>query len=120
MNSHSLKFTWKVELGQPIENDKNYRLALEGSIVNESTSPNHDWTYSKTYSFRPINVLIHDELGDTIKAYDPRKNSEKLRSKLKYDWDKWLWWTKYKEFDEAYDSFFRKIYEQYDFLISSL
>jgi hypothetical protein len=120
MNSHSLKFTWKVELGQPIENDKNYRLALEWSIVNESTSPNHDGTYSKTYSFRPIHVLIHDELWDTIKAYDPRKNSEKWRSKLKYDWDKWLWGTKYKEFDDAYDAVFRKMYEQYDFLISTI
>ena len=120
MNSHSLKVTGKVELSQNLKIDTNYRVAIEGSIVNESTSPNHDWTYSKTYSLRPINVLIHDTLWDTIKSKDPRKNSEKLRSKLKYDWDRWLWWTKYKEFDEAYDSFFRKVYEQYDYLISTL
>lgn len=119
MDSYAIKFTWKVELWQAVEIDKNYRLALEGSIVNESISPNYDWTLSKTYSFRPIHVLIHDELWDTIKAKDPRKNSEKLRSKLKFDWDKWLWWTQYKEFEEAYDAFFRKLYEQYDFLIHS-
>jgi hypothetical protein len=42
MNSHSLKVTGKVELSQNLKIDTNYRVAIEGSIVNESTSPNHD------------------------------------------------------------------------------
>ncbi len=120
MDSYALKTTWKVELSEELQLDENYRIAMEGSITNISTSPNWDGTLSKTYSFRPIHVLIHDKLGSTIKARDPRKNSEKLRSKLKYDWDKWLYGTKYGEFEEAYDAFFRKVYEQYDYLISTL
>ena len=120
MDSYSLKITWKVELWQELKIDTNYTLAVQGSIVNESHSPNHDGTLSKTYSLRPIHCLIHNELGDTIKARDIRKNSEKLRSKLKFDWDKGIWWTKYKEFDDAYDAFFRKVYEQYDYLVSTI
>lgn len=120
MDSYALKVTWKVELSQELKIDTNYRIAIEWSIVNESTSPNHDGTLSKTYSLRPIHVLVHDKLWDTIKAKDIRKNSEKLRSKLKFDWDKGIWWTKYKEFDDAYDAFFRKVYEQYDYLISTI
>ena len=118
MHSNALKFTGKVEIESPLENDRNYRIALDGSITNISTSPNWDGTFSHTYSFRPIHCLIHDELGETIKAKDPRKNSEKWRSKLQYDWDRWLWWTKHSTFDEAYDSIFRVMYSQYDYIIS--
>lgn len=118
MDSFALKITWKVELSAPLEIDKNYSVWVLWSLVNISTSPNHDWTHSHTYSLKPVNVLVHNELGDTIKAKDPRRNSEKLRSKLKYDWDRWLIGTKYKEFDDCYDTFFRKIYEQYDYLVS--
>jgi hypothetical protein len=38
--SNSLKFTGKVEIESPLENDRNYRIALDGSITNISTSPN--------------------------------------------------------------------------------
>lgn len=120
MDSYSLKVTWKVELWQPLNLDKNYRVAIEGTIVNVSSSSNNDWTKTVCYSIRPVHCLIHDELWDTIKAKDPRKNSEKWRSKLKFDWDRGLWGTKYKEFDDAYDAMFRKMYEQYDFLISTI
>ena len=117
---HSIKFTWKAEIESAIEMDKNYTIWMEWSVVNISSSSNGDGTTSKTYSFRPIRCIIHNELWETIKVKDPRKNSEKLRSKLKHDWDNWIFWTKYREFDEAYDNFFRKIYSQYDFLISDI
>jgi hypothetical protein len=84
--------------------------------MNVSTSPNGDWTYSHTYSFRPIHVLIHDELGDTIKATDPRKNSEKLRSTLKYKYDKEWVGSQFATFEEFYDDFFKKIYYNMDLL----
>lgn len=118
MDSYALKFTWKVELWHILGIDKNYRLAIEWSVVNESISPNHDWTLSKTYSFKPVHVLIHDELWDTIKAKDPRSESQKLRALLKYKWDTWICWTQYKEFDDFYASVYRKIHEQIDFLTS--
>lgn len=120
MHSHALKITWKVELWQALELDKNYSIAINGSLVNISTSPNQDGTLSYTYSLRPVNVLIHSDLGLTIKAKDPRSQSQKFRSKVKYDWDKWLAGTKYKEFDDFYDAVYKKIYEQYDFLVSTL
>jgi len=119
-DSYSLKVTWKVELWQELKIDSNYTLAVQGSIVNESTSPNHDGTLSKTYSLKPVHVLVHNELWDTIKAKDPRSNSVKLRSLLKYKWDNWLAGTNFKEFDDFYDAFYRKIYEQMDYLVSTL
>jgi hypothetical protein len=119
MDSYSLKITWKVELWQELKIDTNYNLAVQGSIVNESHSPNHDWTLSKTYSLKPVHVLISDELWDTIKAKDPRSNSVKLRSLLKYKWDNWLAWISHKEFDDFYDSFYREIYDKMDYLLSN-
>lgn len=115
-DSHALKLTWKVELEWLLVNDKNYRIALEWSITNVSTSPNGDGTYSNTYSFRPVRVLIHDELWDTIKAKDPRKQSEKLRSYLKYKFDQSD--TNFNTFEEFYDDFFKRIYKNIDFLLS--
>ncbi len=91
-----------------------------GSLVNISTSPNHDWSLSYTYSLKPVNVLVHDDLGNTIKAKDPRSNSTKFRSFCKYQWDSWLAGTKYKEFDDFYDSVYKGIYENYDFIVSKL
>ena len=119
-DSHAIKFTGKAELEWPVTIDRNYTAGIQWSITNVSTSPNWDGSFSYVYSFRPIHVLIHDETWETIKAKDPRKNSEKLRSKIKHDWDRWLIGTEYREFDDCYDAFFRKMYEQYDFLTANL
>lgn len=119
-DSHALKITGKVELAKALDNDKNYRIAIEWSITNISTSPNGDWTYSNTYSLRPVHVLIHDELGSTIKARDPRSNSTKLRSLLKFKYEKWEAWDSFKEFNDFYDSFYSEIYKNLDFLLSKL
>ena len=119
MNSYSLKITWKVELWQDLKIDTNYRIAIEWSIVNESHSPNHDWTLSKTYSLKPVHCLIHDELWDTIKAKDPRSESQKFRTLLKYKYDTWEQWVWFNEFEDFYSSVYKNIYKNLDFLFES-
>ncbi len=120
MDSYSLKITWKVELQQWLNIDKNYTLAVQGSIVNESHSPNHDGTLSKTYSLRPVHVLVHDELWDTIKSKDTRSESVKFRTLLKYKYDSWEEWDSYKEFDDFYSEVYKTIYRNLDFIFWNL
>lgn len=128
MNTHYLKFTGKVNIPDPLKNDTNYRIAIEWSIYNTNESSNQDWTYTITHSIKPIHCLIHDELGETIKARDIRSNSEKLRAYLfrKYNNDPRLL-DKYLNFDDFYDSFFLFMYKDLgngsnhiDFFISNL
>lgn len=119
MDSYSLKVTWKVELWQELKIDSNYTLAVQGSIVNESTSPNHDWTLSKTYSLKPVHVIVHNELWDTIKAKDPRSESQKFRTLLKYKYDTWEQWVWFNEFEDFYSSVYKNIYKNLDFLFES-
>lgn len=128
MNTHYLKFTWKVNIPDPLKNDTNYRIAIEWSIYNTNESSNQDWTYTITHSIKPIHCLIHDKLGETIKARDIRSNSEKLRAYLfrKYNNDPRLL-DKYLNFDDFYDSFFWFMYKDLgngsnhiDFFISNL
>ena len=82
MDTNFLKLTWKVNIPEWLKNDNNYSIALQWSITNCNISSNQDWTFTNTYSFRPIHCLIHDELGETIKAKDIRSNSERLRAYL--------------------------------------
>ncbi len=112
MDTNFLKLTWKVNIPEWLKNDNNYSIALQWSITNCNISSNQDWTFTNTYSFRPIHCLIHDELGETIKAKDIRSNSERLRAYLfrKYNNDHRLL-EKYNTFDEFYDSWFSIMYK---------
>lgn len=119
MNTHYLKFTGKVNIPDPLKNDTNYRIAIEWSIYNTNESSNQDWTYTNTYSFKPIHCLIHDELWETIKAKDIRSESSKFRSLMKYKFDSWelnIYWS----FDDFYSSVYRSIYKNLDFIIANI
>lgn len=118
MNSNALKINWKVETDKPLEIGKNYSIALQGSIIKTEVVDNHDGTFINISNFRPINCLIHDELGNTITSKDPRKNSEKLRSYLSYQWSQDSRW--YNTPEEHYNAFYASIYKNMDYLISQL
>lgn len=119
MESHALKITWKVELWQSLELDRNYSIAIQWSIVNLSTSPNHDGSLSYTYSLKPVNVLVHSDMGDTIKAKDPRSESTKFRSLMKYKFDSWESGSNFKEFEDFYASVYKSIYKNLDFILNN-
>ena len=121
-DNHYLKIIWKVCIPEWLEVDTNIRLAMDGSITGSNKASNEDWTYSFTHSFRPIHSLITDELGNTIKAKDLRKNSEKLRSSLKFKYESNPWLLeKYESFDQFYDKFFSNLFVKHiDHLIADI
>lgn len=112
MNTYYLKFSGKVNIPEPMKNDENYRIGIDWSIYNTNVSSNQDGTDTVTYSIRPVQCIIHDTLGETIKAKDIRSNSERLRAYLfrKYNNDHRLL-EKYNTFDEFYDSWFSMMYK---------
>jgi len=121
MDTHYLKITWKMNIPKWLEVDKNYTIALDGSITDSNQKSNQDGTFTYTHSFMPIHCMINAELGETILAKDTRSNSSKLRSKLKYQYDNTPeLYQKYDSFETFYDLFFIQIHRKIDFLISEI
>jgi len=86
ISSNSIKLTGKAELSEPLEIDKNYKVTLQGSITSSADHSNQDGTASRTFIFKPILVEVIDETGETIKAKDTRRMSQKLRAILYREW----------------------------------
>lgn len=86
INSHILKIAGKVEIPQPLVSGHNYKVAIEGAVPKMETSDNENGSFDVTYTLKPIRVEFVDELGLTIKAKDPRRNSELARSQARAIW----------------------------------
>lgn len=71
-----------ANISECLEIGKNYRIVSEGSITEKKEVDNFDGTKNTTFRFEPVVIEIKDELGTTIRARDPRKNSQKIRSFL--------------------------------------
>lgn len=83
INSHILKINGAVEIEKELTSGKNYKLTIEGAIPKMETSDNENGTFDVTYKLKPIRVEIITETGETLKAKDPRGNSEKARSQAR-------------------------------------
>jgi hypothetical protein len=86
INSHILKLSGKAELPNEIEMSNNYSVKLEGAIDSFSVHDNDDGTFDKIYSFKPVRVEVIDRLGKSLKAKDPRKKSQQMRSLMMKKW----------------------------------
>ena len=102
INSHILKLTGRAELPQEIELGDNYHVSLEGSIESYSLHDNHDGTYNKMYTFKPVKIDVLDHKGKALKLKDPRSNSTKVRN---YLWKIWFEEGVTEDFDACYDAF---------------
>jgi len=82
-----LKITGKVNIPTELAIGHNYKLTADCSIVSEQKSDLDNGEYSVTYKMIPITVEVVKDNGDTVKAKDPRRNSEKFRNRLWKLWD---------------------------------
>jgi hypothetical protein len=80
INSYILKINGKVEIPEELVAGHNYKVSIEGSIPSYEMSDNENGTFDLTYKLKPIRVELINELGVTLKAKDPRSNSNKARS----------------------------------------
>jgi hypothetical protein len=72
----------KSNIPVPLEIGKNYAIEVKGSVTQKKEDDNFDGSSNICWKFEPVEVVIKDELGTTIRAKDPRKNSQKFRSYL--------------------------------------
>lgn len=79
INSYSLKFTGKVELPKPLEQEHEYVFAIRGDIRGYSDKPTDDGEFDATYSAQLVSVEVIDPLGESVKSKDKRSESKKTR-----------------------------------------
>ncbi len=102
INSHILKLQGKAELPEEIETGDNYHVALSGGIEKLEFHDNHDGTWDKIYTLKPIKIELLNHLGKSLKLKDPRKNSQKIRGAL---WKHYFQEGYTGDFDALYDAF---------------
>jgi hypothetical protein len=76
------KIIGKVNIPVPLSIGHNFKLTADCSITSESKEDNENGEFSVTYKLVPITAEIVKDNGETIKAKDPRKNSQKIRAFL--------------------------------------
>lgn len=86
INEHVIKLSGKATLLEPIDLSHNYKVQVEGSVVETSDADNQDGTYTRYYKFKPVLVSVLKETGETIKAKDTRSRSQQLRSAIFKEW----------------------------------
>jgi hypothetical protein len=100
--TYFIKISGKANIPERLEVDKNYHVACDCSITQESKDSNENGTYDITFKAQPMTVEILKSNGKIIKARDPRKNSQKMRN---YLWKIYTDEGYCEDFDLVYDTF---------------
>jgi len=102
LETYYIKIQGKVNIPEKLSIGHNYKLTADCSIVSEQKEDNEDGTFSVIYKMVPVTVEVQKDNGETIKAKDPRKNSQKIRNYLFKEYHN----EGYSEdFDRVYDAF---------------
>ena len=83
INSHILKIAGSVEIPKELTSGFNYKVTIEGAVPKIEMVDNENGTFDVIYKMKPIKVEVVNELGETLKAKDPRRQSELTRSQAK-------------------------------------
>lgn len=97
-----IKIQGKVNVPELLPIGHNYHLIADCSVVSEQKEDNEDGSMSITSKLVPITAEIQKDNGKTIKAKDPRRNSQKMRNYLfkEYHNEGYV-----EDFDRVYDAF---------------
>lgn len=99
----------KANVPTRIEIGHNYKLVADCSVTQEQKVDNEDGSYDVIAKVEPITIEIQKDNGETIKAKDPRKNSQKIRNYL------------FKIYsDEGYVEDFDKVYDMFTYEVMSV
>jgi hypothetical protein len=107
-NSYFIKLSGKANIPSELIIGENYKIEADCSITEDRRNDNHDGTFDITYKAEPMTVEIKTSNGKTIKARDPRKNSQKIRNFL------WKVWSQ-----NGYVEDFESVYDESTFVIMS-
>ncbi|HRF69807.1 MAG TPA: hypothetical protein PKV66_00085 [Candidatus Pelethenecus sp.] len=80
VNSHILKISGSVEIPQALTSGFNYKVTIDGAVPKIEMVDNENGSFDVIYKMKPIRVELVNELGETLKAKDPRSNATKARA----------------------------------------
>jgi hypothetical protein len=83
INSHILKINGSVEIPKELTSGYNYDVKISGAVPKIEMVDNENGTFDVVYKMKPIKVEVINELGETLKAKDPRRQSELTRMQAK-------------------------------------
>ena len=83
INSHILRISGSVEIPKGLVSGHNYDVHISGAVPKIEMVDNENQTFDVIYKMKPIRVDIVTETGETLKAKDPRRQSELTRSQAK-------------------------------------
>lgn len=86
INEHIIQLSGKASIPEPLEVGGNYKITMDGSVITETMSDNHDGTANRIFKFKPIVLLTTDKTGKTIKSKDTRSMSQLLRGSIRKRW----------------------------------
>jgi hypothetical protein len=101
-NNHTyfIKLQGKANIPVPLHIGHNFKVTSDCSITQEQKDDNEDGGYDITYKAVPVTVEIGVDNGPTVRARDPRRNSQKIRNML---WKVWFNEGSLDDFDAIYD-----------------
>jgi len=101
-----IKISGKVNVPAKVDIGHNYKLVADCSVVSEQKSDLENGEFSITSKMIPITAEITKDNGETIKAADTRRVSQKIRNMLWKEWDR-----------EGCIYPFEEVYEQVGYLV---
>lgn len=101
-----VKIQGKANIPERLAIGHNYRLTADCSISSEQRIDNDNGTFDVVFKVEPVTVEIGRDNGTTVKARDPRKNSQKMRNYLFkiYHEEGYA-----EDFDRVYDMFTHEV-----------
>ncbi len=112
-NSHILRISGAAELPKELTLGNNYTVTITGAVTKTEDVDNHDGSYDKKYTIKPILVELVDDKGESIKAKDTRGNSQLQRGINKKLWLDHGAIGDFEEFHDKMYSKFRKFSNQF-------
>ena len=76
-----IKLSGKAAVSMPLSVNNNFKVVIQGEITEERKKNRQDGGMIYTWVFEPVLVETINHLGETLKAKDVRKASQRMRSR---------------------------------------
>jgi hypothetical protein len=108
-----LRLTGKCTLPKSLEIGNRYKISIEGAITSITHEDNEDGTLLRYHKFVPVLVSIIKPTGETIRAKDTRRASQKLRGWIYKIWENEK--EESRDFETAYNQTMNFILQDAEF-----
>lgn len=117
ISSHILKISGVAELPQELMLSTNYDVSIKGTVVKTEDVDNHDGSFDRKYTIKPILVELVSQRGESIKSKDTRSESQLFRAIIK---KKYIELGIAESFDDFYTKVYRHLYPYLDAIVADI